>query len=429
MSENLLQFIWLHRLYASQSALYTMDHEPLLVLHPGRLNTHAGPDFLEAKIKIGNTLWVGHIELHLKSSDWNKHLHQENASYSKLILHVVYEFDEDIVTFNHTLFPTLQLKEHIDPNLLLKYERLMMTKKFVPCENTIRDVHSLTRQMQLSRVLAERLETKTTYIKELLKRFKNNWQEVFYIQLARGFGLHINQDAFEQLALNTPLSLISKHKNNPVQIEALLFGQAGFLYDYFDELYPSVLQKEYEYLKSLHQLQPMEKHRWKFLRLRPANFPTVRIAEFAQLIVESNHLFSKVLEANSIKEIETLFNVTVSDYWLTHYNFQEKSIERTKSIGKTFVHAIIINVIVPALFTYGKLQGKELYCEKALQLMEELPAEKNSIINEWNTIGIEAKNAADSQALLQLKKNYCDQKRCLECGIGYALMKSADDPE
>ncbi len=423
MSENLLQFIWKHRLYASLPVLKTIEGDEVIILHPGQLNVNAGPDFLEARLKIGHTLWAGNIELHLKSSDWNKHEHQENPAYSKLIMHVVYEHDSEIETMNDTTFPTLELKRHIDKTLLLNFENLMHSKTFIPCEELISQVNELTLHQQITRTLMERLEEKTLAIQTLLKRYKNNWQEVFYVQLARGFGLHINQDAFEQLAIQTPLQLLGKHKNNLLQVEALLFGQAGFLFDYFDETYPMLLQSEYEYLKKLHTLHPMEKHQWKFLRLRPANFPTLRIAQFARLIVDSNHLFSKVLSAETIKEIEQLFKINVSDYWLVHYNFLEKSIERNKSLGKTFVHTLIINVIVPMLFIYGKLQGKEAYCEKSIRLLEELPAEKNSIISTWKEIGIKTDNAADTQGLLQLKKKYCDAKNCLECSIGYAVLR------
>ena len=423
MSENLLQFIWKHRLYASIPVLKTIEGDDVIILYPGTLNTNAGPDFLEARLKIDQTLWAGNIELHLKSSDWNKHAHYENPAYSKLIMHVVYEHDSEIETMNDTLFPTLELKHHIDQNMLLKFEHLMQSTTFIPCKELISQVNNLTLQQQMTRTLMERLEEKTQAIQTLLKRYKNNWQEVYYVQLARGFGLHINQDAFEQLAIQTPLQLLSKHKNNLIQVESLLFGQAGFLFDYVDEPYPILLQREYEYLKKLHSLHPMEKHQWKFLRLRPANFPTLRIAQFARLLVDSNHLFSALLGATSIKEIEQLFKLSVSDYWLSHYNFQEKSIERTKSLGKTFVHTLIINVIVPMLFMYGKLQGKETYCEQSIRLLEELPAEKNAIITEWNKIGITTNTAADTQGLLQLKKKYCDAKNCLSCSIGFAVLR------
>ena len=275
----------------------------------------------------------------------------------------------------------------------------------------------------MERMLAERLEEKTSHIIELLKKYNNNWQEVFYVQLAMGFGLHINQYAFEQLALNTPISLLAKHKNNALQIEALLFGQAGFLNDYFDEVYPTLLQTEYQYVKKLHSLENIEKKHWKFLRLRPANFPTIRIAQFAQLILDSTHLFSKILHAKSIKEIEQLFKINVSDYWLTHYTFNEKSLERKKSLGKSFVQTLIINSIVPTLFIYGKLQAKDEYCKRAILFLEQLPAESNSIITQWQALNIEIKNAAHTQAFIQLYKRYCTEKKCLQCSIGYSILR------
>ena len=423
MSENLLQFIWLHRFYNSQTVLQTIEGEKIIVIHPGILNTNAGPDFLEAQLKIGETLWAGNIEIHIKSSDWNKHHHHTDIKYSKLILHVVYEYDAPIETLNQTIFPTLELKNAINLDLLQRYEKLLSSKKFIACENVISQVKPLTVQQQLSRMLAERLEEKTYHIADMLHKFNNDWHHVFYIQLARGFGLHINQDAFEQLALHTPLNLLAKHKHNCLQIEALLFGQAGFLFDYFDEDYPILLQKEYAYLSKLYNLQAIDKYHWKFLRLRPANFPTLRIAQFASLVVDSNQLLSKIFEVNSIKEIYQLFNIRVSNYWLNHYNFQEKSIFRNKSLGTSFVSTLIINAIIPTLFIYGKLQGRDEYCNKAIRFLEEINPESNSIIQAWSDLGIPIQSAADSQALLQLKNKYCDYKRCLECSIGYSILK------
>ena len=423
MSENLLQFIWLHRFYNSQSTLQTIEGEKIIVIHPGILNTNAGPDFLEAQLKIGETLWAGNIEIHIKSSDWNKHHHHIDMKYSKLILHVVYEYDAPIETLNHTIFPTLELKNAINLDLLQRYEQLLSSKKFIACENVISQVKQLTVQQQLSRMLAERLEEKTYHIADMLHKFNNDWHHVFYIQLARGFGLHINQDAFEQLALQTPLNLLAKHKHNCLQIEALLFGQAGFLFDYFDEDYPILLQKEYAYLSKLYNLQAIDKYHWKFLRLRPANFPTLRIAQFASLVVDSNQLLSQIFEVNTLKEIHKKFNIRVSNYWLNHYNFQEKSIFRNKSLGASFVSTLIINVIIPTLFIYGKLQGRDEYCNKAIRFLEEINPESNSIIQAWSDLGIPIQSAADTQALLQLKNKYCDSKRCLECSIGYSILK------
>lgn len=423
MSENLLQFIWQFRLYNASKPLLTTEGLEVIVIHPGTLNKHAGPDFLEAKIKIGNTLWVGNIEVHLKSSDWKKHQHEQNENYSNLILHVVYEHDEEVETHNNSQFPTIELKYHLDKKWLYKYESMMNEQQFIPCEKYIEEVREITIHQQLDRMLTERLEAKTVYIQTLLSQYNYNWHEVFYVVLARSFGLQINQDAFEQLAKSIPLSLFAKHKNNIFQLEALLYGQAGFLFDYFDELYPIQLQKEYQYLQKLYHLKPIEKYRWKFLRLRPANFPTIRIAQYAQLLFQSTHLFSRITEAKSIKEIEQLFQIEVSDFWQSHYTFLETSLEKTKSIGLSFIQLIIINAVIPAIFEYGKLQGKEAYCIKAIEFLKQLKAEKNMIIDQWNLLGIHCESAADSQALLQLKKSYCDKKRCLECSIGFAVLK------
>lgn len=423
MTEKLFQFIWQHKLFANQEPLYTREGEKVTILHSGTLNTHAGPDFLEAKIKLNDTLWAGHIELHLKSSDWNKHKHQMDKSYSNLILHVVYEYDEPISTQGNLTFSTLELKTHIHNALCDRYEKLMTEKQDIPCSALLAQINTITVNQQLDRMLAERLEQKTEYIQDLLERFQHNWQEVFYIELARGFGLHINQDTFERLALQTPLKLFAKHKHQLLQIEALLFGQAGFLNEYFDESYPMAMQQEYIHLKKLYGLHALEKHQWKFLRLRPANFPTLRLAQFAHVLHDSTHLFSKVTEANTIKELEALFQVDVSLYWLTHYTFKEETEPKKKSLGKTFIRLLLINVVIPTVFIYGKLQGKYQYCDKAIEWLKALPAEKNSILEQWAKAGITCQHAADSQALLQLKKHYCDKKRCLDCAIGYSILK------
>ncbi len=426
MTENLLQFIWQHRLYASKEPLKTAEGETLLVLHPGTLNTHAGPDFLEARIILNSTLWAGNIEVHVKSSDWILHQHQKDANYDRLILHVVYLHDATISTSQGTVFSTIELKSYVEESLFERYRQLMESNRFIPCDSRIATVSTLTVQMQLERMLAERLEEKTGRIIELLNLKKNNWHEVFYIQLARAFGLHINQDAFERVALQTPLHLFEKYKNQQPIIEALLFGQAGFLSDYFDEPYPDVLHSEYQYLKKLYALEPISVHLWKFLRLRPANFPTIRLAQFAQLIVQSTHLFSKILNAQSLSELEDLFDVEVSGFWLNHYTFRDESAQKKKHLGKSFIHTLISNAVVPSLFIYGKLQGQNHLCERAIYFLQQLPAETNQIIRKWESKMGVAKNAADTQARLQLHKKYCLPKKCLSCGIGYEILKRGD---
>ncbi len=423
MTENLLQFIWQHRLYDTAIPLLTTDGEPIIVLNPGFKNTHAGTDFLEAKIKISNTIWVGNVEIHIKSSDWNKHKHEENEAYGKIILHVVYHNDAPVKTFNNTSFCTLALHAHLPISVLNKYELMMQSSLFIPCANNLSMVKSITIQTQLQRMLAERLEEKSTRIVHLLKQNQQDWQHVMYVQLARGFGLHINQDAFEQLAIQTPLKVIAKHQFNLLQIEALLFGQAGLLDEYFDEAYPLLLQQEYLYLKKLYQLQPIAKHAWKFLRLRPANFPTIRIAQFAKLMMQSAGLFSKIMSADTLKDIEQLFHIDVSGFWLTHFTLYEPSVPRKKALGKSFIHTLIINAIIPTMYMYGKLQGNESYCTKAIELLQQLPAENNHILTRWQALYPHAQHAADTQALLQLYNKYCDAKKCLACSIGYEILK------
>jgi hypothetical protein len=425
MTENLLQYIWQYRLYSTAMPLKTLDGEPVIVINPGQLNNHAGPDFLEAKIKIGQTTWAGNVEIHISSSDWQKHKHSNDENYDKLILHVVYKYDTTVKTLHNSTFPTLVLRPYLPAGLMTNYAHIMESKSFIPCVGHLLKVKTITVEMQLQRMLAERLEEKIHHIQSLLHIYQNNWQEVFYVQLARCFGLHINQDAFEKLALQTPLSLLTKYKTNAFQLEALLYGQAGFLFDYFDEEYPLLLQREYVYLKNLHKLSPLSKHHWKFLRLRPANFPTIRIAQFAQLVQRSAHLFSKIVEAKNLKEIEILFDSGVSEYWHTHYTFQEKSASKEKPLGKTFIHTSIINAIVPTLFIYGKLQGKQEICDQAINLLQQVPAEKNSIILQWQCLNIPVKSAADTQALLQLYNKYCNHKKCLACAIGYEILRQS----
>lgn len=428
MTEKLFQFIWRYKLFSTHH-LWSTEGEPIQILQSGQLNPNAGPDFLEAKIKIGPTIWVGHVELHIHSSDWLKHQHQGNAAYNNLILHVVYNHDGDIQTQNQSHFPTLCLAQHINHQLLYQYERLMNNRDFIPCEKQIGSADPFSLSGQIESMMMERLERKSMDIDRLLQHTRHHWQEVFYIQLAKAFGLHINQHAFEELAKITPWSMLLKHRHSLLQLEALLFGQAGMLYDYFDHPYPLLLQKEYTHLRNLYHLEPMAASQWKFLRLRPANFPTLRIAQLAQLIHQSNHLFSHMISSESVQTYYSLLQVEPSDFWQDHFTFFETSAVKDKKSGKSFITAIIINAVLPTLFYYGKQQGKEELCIKALQFLQDLPFERNSQTESFKKLGFPYRNAADSQALLELKKQYCDQKRCLECKIGYSLLRRNTLPE
>jgi hypothetical protein len=421
MNEALFQFIWQYSLYLP-SGLKTEDGEPLTVIHPGRLNKDAGPDFLEAKIKVGNTILVGNVELHIKSSDWLRHGHQHDAAYQNLILHVVMENDVAAVAGNT---PVLVLKEHIPQHIIGKYAMLMQAPQKLPCSGQHEAVRSITKEAWLSRLLAERWEHKLADWNIMLENSAEDWQNLLYWRMAANFGFKTNAAPFLLLAQTLPLHLSAKHRESLTQIEALLFGQAGMLQDDFKDEYPRELQREYDYLRKKYKLKPIAAHLWKFLRMRPANFPTLRIAQFAALIHKSVHLFSQIIETHSVKEIEPLLDVTASSYWDTHFQFDVAQERKTpKSLGASSVENIIINTIAPIQFLYAAKQDTYKLQERALGLLEAVPAEKNNIIRMWEDNGWKAENAAQSQALLQLYNNYCSGKRCLDCTIGLNVIRS-----
>lgn len=419
MQERLLQFIWQYSLY-QPGELKTTDGETITMVHPGRYNTNAGPDFLEAKIRIGKTLLAGHVELHINSSDWQKHNHQHDDAYRNIILHVVYNDDGEKMAG----IPTLEMKPHISAEVINRYAALMHTVTTVPCKNHLANIKDITKESWLNRLLAERWEEKLTDWKELLDESAGDWRNLLYWRMAANFGFKVNAVPFLLLARSLPLNILAKHRENPVQVEALLFGQAGMLADDFKEEYPQALKKEYTYLKQKYKLQPIPAHLWKYMRLRPANFPTIRIAQFAALVNKSLHLFSQIIETHTIKEIVPLMNVTASEYWKNHYHFDEpQELSTPKHLGNSSIHNIIINTIAPIQFLYAGEQGTSAQQEKALQLLESVPVEKNNIIGTWADNGWKAANAAQSQALIQLFNRYCSHKRCLDCAIGLKIMK------
>lgn len=417
MTEKLLQYIWQFQ-HFNHALLATTENESLQINVPGILNTNQGPDFLDANIKVGNTTWAGNIELHLKSSDWNLHQHSKDKNYNNIILHVVWQDDGG----TQLPFPVLELESRVSNILLQRYDELMNTATLIPCEKSIQQVNLLTWKSWTDRLLAERLQHKSTMIFEYLAANNNHWEETFWWLLANNFGIKVNSHAFEKIARTLQVNLLAKHKNQLHQLEALLFGQAGLLQGSFTESYPFMLQKEYNFLKSKYKLQPVPAPLF-FLRMRPANFPSVRLAQLAVLINKSVHLFSVIREETSLKEIKDLLNVTANDYWHYHYVFDELSIFKKKHLGLQMVNNILINTVVPMVFAYGAYHGQERYKAKALQWLEQTAAEKNSITNIFTTLGIENENASDSQAIIQLKNEYCNRKRCLECAVGNSLLK------
>ena len=427
MDEKLLQYIWEHKLF-DVLGHQTVSGEDLSIISVGMENHNSGPDFTDAKIKIGNTLWAGCVELHLHSSDWEKHNHQEDKAYSNVILHVVYEHDKDIYNSSGTRIPTFELKRFINPELINKYKTYMESSLEIVCKNQFSEVDSLHLFSWLDRLLVERLEAKTEQIEQLLTKKTQHKEEVFYHYLAAAFGFKTNTLPFSLLAESLPLSCLAKHKNNLFQLEALFFGQAGLLPDNETDEYCESLKKEYRFLKHKFSLQPVCKSAmWKFAKMYPSGFPTIRIAQFASLIHQSSSLLSKVLKAEKIEDLLEMFSVKASSYWNSHYQFgvpASRSME--KHLGITAIYSLIINTILPFMYAYGKWQEDDLLREKAIIFFESLPLENNTIVRKYINLHSDICNALHSQALIQLYNNYCSTKQCLRCGIGLNLMKNSD---
>ncbi len=421
MTERLLQFIWQFQ-YFNQSHITTTTGEEIKILHPGKYNTQQGPDFLDGKIIIGSTTWAGSIEVHIKSSDWNRHRHTNDINYANVMLHVVWQHDVEIHNAKGVVLPVLVMQPLVASILLDRYEALMSRNTFVPCENFLPLLDELKWMNWKQRIAIERLQRKSLNVQQMLKENNNNWEETFWWMLARNFGIKTNADIFETIAKSIPLNVLAKHKNQIHQLEGLLLGQAGLLNGDFKDDYPNVLKKEYLFYQKKYQLiQPFVKP--YFLRMRPANFPTIRLAQLAILIHNSTHLFSKIKEANSIESIKDLLNVTANDYWHYHYRFDEPGDYHPKQLGNQMVENIIINTVVPILFAYGNIHRDEIIKDKAIQYLEKVKPEKNTITEKWKNYGVSNKSALDSQALIELKNNYCNTVSCLQCAVGNTLLR------
>ena len=420
MREEFLYYLWENRL--TDNDLKTSEGEAVEVVATGYRNTDSGPDFLEAKIQIGDKLWAGHVEIHVKSSDWNRHGHQADKAYKNVILHVVYENDTKVNDI-----PTLELKGHFDETLFANYQRFISSKGWIPCEKSIGQVPLFTRLSWLDRMAVERLESKSETVTKILNANQFDWEDALYKLLMRYFGLKVNNEAFEYLANILPFKTLLKHADNLSQVEAMLMGCAGFLEDDFTEDYPLLLKREFAVMKAKFNLLTMPAERWRFMRMRPSNFPTIRLAQMAQLIHKNGCLFSKIREAKSGDEVKALFDVKASEYWETHWRFnrlpQCDSRKTAKHLGDATANILIINAVAPLLFCYGKLHKDESVCETAMQFLEETEAEDNAIIRHFAQCGVKADNAMQTQALLHLYSYFCKRKRCLECRIGNVLMK------
>jgi hypothetical protein len=422
VTEEFLHYIWKHALL-DRSKLKTTEGKPIEIIQTGLHNHDSGPDFFNAKLKIDDTLWAGNVEVHINASDWNAHKHQHDKAYKNVILHVVWNNDTDISLPGGYAVHALELKNFVPNTIRAKYEELKNSARRIPCENEIHHVNEMVWHSWMDRLVAERLERKTDNISTKLKASVNDWEETFYQTLLRNLGNPINTEPFERLGRSLPYKIIAKHRPNVMEIEALLLGQAGLLEGNFKDEYAQKLKKEYTYLQHKYGLTPITKAEWKFMRIRPPHFPTYRLAQLAAILTKHGRLFRLMMEAEKVEDVIKLLSVPPSEYWLTHYSFDKQSRKTSGIMGKPMIEMLIINAIVPLLFIYGKNTANVEVSDKALELLHELKAESNSIIKKWASLKINAEDAYETQALLQLKKEYCDQRRCVHCAIGHDLLK------
>ena len=418
--EQLLHYVWKHKIFPLKE-LKTTTGQQVEVIDTGLANTDAGPDFFNAKLKPDGVLWIGNIEIHERSSDWFKHGHHADTGYNSVILHIASEIDTEISRSNGERIPQIQL---ICPEAVrTNYKELLETDSYPPCYRIIPSLPPFTAHSWMTALQMERFEQKATLLNERLKRCQGNWEDAFFITLARNFGFGLNGDAFETWAHRLPFRAVDKHRNDLFQIEAIFFGQAGILEDSDGDGYYLRLKKEYTYLQHKFGLIPMDASLWRFLRLRPANFPHIRIAQLACLYHRAYGLLSRIMETETLQGVRDILKGGTSEYWLTHYTFGGSSPSRPKTLSNTSLDLLIINTVVTFLYAYGLHKGNRVLCARAGSFLEELKAENNYITRMWEQCGMKASNAADSQALIQLKKEYCDKKKCLYCRIGYEYLK------
>lgn len=422
--EKLMQYVWKHRLWRSED-MVTNTGKKVRVVDPGLLNTDAGPDFFNAKIEIDGHMWVGNVEMHYRATDWKRHHHDSDKAYDSVILHVVAKDDAPVRRTNGELIPQLVLE--VSPQFNADYASLVGATIEVPCATKIKQVPHLTIVEWMEGLAFERLHGKVERIHQLLDSFNGSWEDVCYVTLARNFGFGINNDAFERLARRTPLRLLGKHSDSVLQIEALLFGQAGMLDAQKPGMdsYYNQLCTEYAFLSNKFQLTPMEKESWKLFRIRPQNFPYRRIAMLAQFIEGGFRMMNRILEAEGEKEMRALFEVELSGYWTKHYTFGKPNERATATLSRSSIDIILINTVAPLLYAYGELTGNYEMTDKAIKLLEDLRAESNSIVSHFVAYGIDCPDALTSQALVQLKREYCDARKCIYCKIGHHLLSKA----
>lgn len=429
MREDFLHFLWRQARFDLRN-LRTTTGQSLSIQDFGLHNKDAGPDFSGGQLRLDGMQWAGNIEMHVKASEWYAHKHDSDPAYDNVILHVVLEEDRPVFHRNGQRIPCLELRGRIPPKLLQAYWRLQHNEYWVPCQHQLHLTDEATRQLTLGACLEERLLQRAQSFTERLEGTHRDWEEAFYQSLARALGGRVNAQAMDMLARAVPLKVLLKHKHSLIQLEALLFGQSGLLPPAADEEAPYVtlLRREYTLLRVKHALRPLPGTAWRYLRLRPNNFPTVRIAQLAAMLHRTGQLFGKTLAAANGREMANMFEVKLSNYWRTHYRFGKAGKPGERRLGKSSIHSILINTIAPALLAYGTARLDERYRHRAEELLRSLPPEENRIVRQWRKLGLRAENAADSQAMLQLKNEYCAASRCLECAIGCQLLSRPYGP-
>lgn len=422
MTEDFLYYVWQYKLF-SKSDIYTTDKQLISIVKTGLHNKNTGPDFLNAHLKIASQLWVGNVEMHIKSSDWYLHNHENDVNYDAVILHVVWEHDATVFMKNNQPLPTIELQYFVDKNILLNYKSLLYQKqKWIPCEKQIAHTASFLIDNWLERLYFVRLEQKAIFIKDLLVKTKHDFEAVLFHLIAKNFGLNVNSDSFFQLANSVDFSVVRKLQFDEHQLTALFFGQAGFLEEDLEEPYHQQLKTTYTYLQHKYKLKPISKNQFQFFRMRPTNFPTIRIAQLVGLFFTHQNLFSKIINITKKEDFYALFSFKIDVFWQTHYTFEKESKKSPKKLTKSFIDLLLINTVIPLKFVFLQHQNIEDN-QNIIQLMQQISSEKNSIISKFAALQIKAKNALESQALLQLKNNYCTKKRCLQCVIGNNLLR------
>jgi hypothetical protein len=421
--ESLLQFIWKNQLFSSKQ-LRLAGGDPLEVLHTGTLNNHAGPDFQEARIRVNGTLWAGNIEVHVKASDWKRHKHHTDPAYRNVVLHVVWEDDERILDPSGNALPVFDLKHYVSLPVLETYRQLELASQPIACRGEPYSENAHTRAW-LDRMLVERLQSRSPEIQRILERCRFDWEEAAYVYLGRAFGFRVNADPFQQLALSVPLKVVQQCKSSVFKLEALFLGQSGLVDESVQDEYPRALYSEYRYLQKVYRLKSMERHVWKKARMRPMNFPTIRIVQFAHVLGGKIDFRAMLEEPPHTERFMQWLDVQPSAYWNTHFSPDQPSVALEKHLGREAQYRILVNAIAPFLLCFAQSRAQEHLREQVLDLFESLPAEDNRDLRQWKAWGITPQNAAEAQSLIGLFRSYCEKGRCLECGLGWQLLRNA----